>query len=78
MLVQVVAGACGDPRATVQNNTGGVQGPNRTYGNGSNASYVLGTPLRGIPGAQYRLCWAHDPAGLGDFTVEVDSDSGSS
>ena len=34
--------------------------------------YPFGTPTSGTPGNDYKLCWAHDPASIADFRVELD------
>ena len=72
-IVAISSGDCGDADAVVANETWGIEYANRTHGNGSNASYALGTPLVGVAGAFYRLCWGHDPAVLADFNVEIDA-----
>jgi hypothetical protein len=36
------------------------------------SEYVLGTATGGSPGAEYKICWAHDPTALGDYKVEID------
>jgi hypothetical protein len=76
-MVVISHGECGENTATIANetfvgmvNTTGVgNGPD---GNGTNSTYNFSTPIAGVAGFFYKLCWAHDPRSLADFKVEVD------
>ena len=35
----------------------------------SDTEYAMGVPTVGVPGFQYKLCWAHDPQGVSDYKV---------
>ena len=44
------------------------------HSQGRRSIYLLkAVRVVGLAGAFYRLCWAHEPASLADFAVEVDS-----
>ena len=40
-------------------------------------NYDFGTPVVGMPGDTYKLCWGHEPRGLAylaDYNIELDPD----
>ena len=71
----VINGSCGDASAQVADETWNVA--NVSVGMlPSLANYSFGTPVSGIAGSFYRLCWGHDPRGnIGEFRVELDTDA---
>jgi hypothetical protein len=69
----VVNGSCEDRNSVVHSSFGSVTAS--AVGNGSVASFDFGTPVAGVPGGFYQLCWSHDLA-LGPQTFQVDGDFG--
>ena len=74
-MAVVSDGACGDANATVANETWGIANATNVSANDSmNSSYSFGTPVVGVAGSFYILCWGYDPVTMSDFNVEVPSE----
>jgi hypothetical protein len=77
-IIVLSTGNCGDSAPAVASTTWG-----STFGHAmiettdgiASATYDLGTPVVGVPGDTFKLCWAHDPSALSDFNVEIDADA---
>ena len=50
----------------------GLSATTQVTDSGTDDVYAMSIATAGTAGSSYRLCWAHDPAGLGDFNVVVD------
>merc|ERR1719331_1733215 len=71
------ASACGTD-ANISNETWDREAPTAIGSgaqNGTNASYNFSTPVRGLPGLAYRLCWGWNPVNVSDYNVEIDPDA---
>lgn len=68
-LVLILQGTCGGADAVPSSMN---YAPLATDADGSNASYILGTPTFGVIGDFYKLCWGFGPTQLSEFNVEVD------
>jgi hypothetical protein len=72
-MVLLSQGACGDANAIVANETWGIaNATNASPIDSMNSSYNFGTPVAGLAGGFYVLCWGYDPVNMSDFNVEVD------
>ena len=70
-MVVVSDGACGDANATVANETWGInKAANVSVTMSTKSSYSFGTPVVGVAGSSYRLCWGHDPSNMSEFNVQ--------
>ena len=74
-MVAISSGECGDSNATYANETWGMVNATNVSGDGvADASYDFGTPLVGLPGESYTLCWGHDvtEGDLATYNVQLD------
>ena len=77
-IIVITSGNCGDSEPVVASQTWGSafgHAMSETIDGIASATYSLGTPVVGVPGDTYKLCWAHDPSVLSDFNVMIDSDA---
>jgi hypothetical protein len=71
-LVALTEGSCGDMNASYSSDSWTIQQPASLLDGGGNTSYDFGTPVAGLTGSFYKLCWSHESTDLEDMRVEID------
>jgi hypothetical protein len=71
-LVVISSGSCGGNDMVVANNTWTVA-PALSL-SGMTASFTFGTPVEGLPGNFYKLCWAANPRSACPLDAAIDGD----